>query len=268
MIFRQQVIASTTTDSHGEKFTKQELQNFCAKLPVVVQLNTMHDIGRPASGTITNLKVIQVGGTNDWQIVGDIESEDERLGREFRGFSISITTPIYENPNSLLSLALPFPHYNDLSLLRSLIKINEFDLSKWRKKGATPDNNAILVGLIVLLLKPIWEDVYANVVKPSLVQFGKSVAPIFFSREIPIEFCQKVEFDERLVEFRFLPDSFVQHAIGDDDHLLKAIREGKTLLEANRLLTAKITRLVFKYDRVGRKFYVMRVDFDDGKSVN
>lgn len=268
MIFQQQVIAGTTTDSHGENFTKQELENFCAKLPPIIQLNTMHDMSRPASGTITNLRVIQIGSTNDWQIVGDIESNDERLGREFKGFSISIMTPIYKNTNSILELALSFPDYNDLSLLDSLLGPGKLDVSKWRKKAATPDSSAILIGLVALILKPIWEDVYAKIVKPSLIDFGKSVAPILFSREIAIEFCQQVEFDERLVEFRFLPDGLRQHAIGDDDHLLNAIRKGKNLLEANRLSNAKIIRFVFEYDRVGRKFLVCRVDFSDGTSIN
>ena len=198
------------------------------------------------------------------KLLAILKSEDERLGREFKGFSISIVTPHYENPESHLDLALSFPHYNDPSLLSSLVGLEQFTISKWRKKAATPDNSAILVAFVILILKPVWEDVYENIVKPSLVQFGKAAAKILISREIPLEFCQNVVFDERLIELRFLPDGIIQRATDDEDHLLKAIRESKIILEANRQSVSKVTRLVFRYDQIGRKFSILRTDFDDG----
>lgn len=73
MIYLAQVLAGTTADLHGENFIRHELENFCAKLPDYVPINTMHDIGSPALGIVRNLRVIPVADTSDWQIVGDIE---------------------------------------------------------------------------------------------------------------------------------------------------------------------------------------------------
>ena len=137
MLIKKQVIASTNLDSHGERFTKAELERWAAGAPRRMPIHVMHDMEQPISGVITNISVVPNDSTEEWQIVGDIETDDIRLGVEFKGFSISLFSPIYENPNSKLKIALPYPAYNDATLINSLTKIGEFDISKWRKKADT-----------------------------------------------------------------------------------------------------------------------------------
>ena len=268
MLIKKQVIASTNLDSHGERFTKAELERWAAGAPRRMPIHVMHDMEQPISGVITNISVVPNDSTEEWQIVGDIETDDIRLGVEFKGFSISLFSPIYENPNSKLKIALPYPAYNDATLINSLTKIGEFDISKWRKKADTTTVVAVVLMFAQVVLTPFSEDLYNTYIRSALRSFRKSALGLLGSREIPVELCQRIEFANRIIELRFLPDDNTQPIILDDQLLLSSILQSKELLEEHRFSVRKIARLVFKFDRIGRRFVVLRTEFDDGSNVS
>jgi hypothetical protein len=268
MIIRDQVLASTSLDAHGECFTKAELEEFARELPQQVPLNAMHDFSQPISGTATNLRLLQNKNGADWNLVGDIETNDPRFGELFKGMSISTTSPLFDLPNSVFTLALPFPAYNDQDLVCSLIKTNTISIAKWRRKGLSTEQSTILIASITIFIKPIWEDVYQHVFKPALKGVLASTYACLSQHNIALDFVQNIGFSGRLVEIRILQVQNVGTNLPDDTMLLRILRISDALLLEQPPESSPITQIVFQFDRIGRTFVASRITREDASSTS
>lgn len=85
---KNQILASTNLDSHGEKLTRDQLYSLYESQPVELVINHEHDFGRPPVAIARNLSFQELS-PGEFAIVADIEVHDEDTFRASGGFSMA-----------------------------------------------------------------------------------------------------------------------------------------------------------------------------------
>lgn len=191
---KNQPVASTHMDSHGEQFTLEDLEAIVLSIPAKVPLNVDHDLSLPPCGEMSNFKVVEdPNNSGHHMVICDVQYDDEKSLPNFGGFSWSAIQDSYRNSeNPQFKIYLPLPHYRNQQLIDSILDIDQDLLvGKWIKKSSTP----VTIALIVFVLKPVWDTVYKEVFEEKVKQFLKSLqniwptnTPIDMSFELPIEY--------------------------------------------------------------------------------
>lgn len=253
-------------DSHGERFTKQDLEKFKAQFSDKFQINTMHSLAQPIAGTASNIRIVADPNEHDWNLIADVEVTDERFGIDFKGMSISILTPIFDLQSAEYTLALTYPTYNDTDYVSDLARTKTVSISKWRKKSDGSDQTAILIAMFAFLFTPVWEDTYHALVKPNLLKVLKIILPRLEHRNITLEFLYRIDFEDRVVDVRLLGMQSLLNFTVDDLLLLTVLKESRYLLAGQPEDGPRITQIVFQFDRIGRRFVTSRIDYADATS--
>jgi hypothetical protein len=260
-----QVLASTHLDSQGEKLTKHELEHFVAKSPTKFVLHSNHDITNPILGIAQNLRLVACDDGENWQIVADIETDESEAFRSFGGMSISFLTELHRSETAVFSIALPYPLYNDSNFTSALHSSSGANIMKWRKKGDSLEQVAIIVTLGVFVLGPPWQHFYSKVIAPEIDRLAKSALPQLRAKNLRVEFSQRLKFDNRIVDLRFFADRENQPKLLDNSSLIDAIQQAEELLKSQTANTGQIIQiLIFQYDRIGRRFRLQRVENSNG----
>jgi hypothetical protein len=189
-----QPVASTHTDSQGESFTLETLQIIASSIPPRVPLNNNHDMTLPPCGEMTNFHIIQDPSSPGHHLLCcDVEYDDEKTLPDFKGFSWSALQPTHRNSEIPdFEIYLPYPLYNDKDLNHSILKSNaNLVIGKFIKKAADP----LTIALIALLLKPVWDTTYKQLLEDkvqilitSLKSKWPTSVPIDISFELPIDY--------------------------------------------------------------------------------
>lgn len=87
-VIKEQIIAGTRLDAHGEKIAKETLQELFDQIPEEMVLHQQHDFSRPPIAKAYNKRFVEVPG-GEFVIKVDVEVWDEERMKEMGGFSIA-----------------------------------------------------------------------------------------------------------------------------------------------------------------------------------
>lgn len=107
-IIRGQIIATTSTDLHGDNLSKDELQQLFEQMTDPMIMNQEHDFTKPPICKSYNKQLYQLE-SGEWAIKCDVDIFDEEAFDRYGGFSISFTTCRYTiDPNNEPSIEIRF----------------------------------------------------------------------------------------------------------------------------------------------------------------
>ncbi|WP_143195551.1 hypothetical protein [Archangium sp. Cb G35] len=268
-----QVLASTTEDRQGERYDKEFLEQLVSGMPQRVPLHQRHNLGLPSVGFITNQRVAphpDVPG--EWAILADVEinEDDVNANPDLKGFSWSATVSVARNADvPHFGHFVPFPAYKH-GLLDEILNQDEPVLvGKWLKKELSPNAVSLLVGLMTLILTPIWDQTYKQVVWPHLSRQFDKLRECWWKKGASTDFMQMARLPSGdAVQIIFVParqheeQAFSRDVLDDglqlaNEAAIRQMDEGK--------VTSRI-RLLFN-ERIGR-WKVISIEFMDGSVLH
>lgn len=202
--YRDHILGGTRLDLQGERLPREFFDRLCeAYKNRIMVMYPNHDVSQRPVGRVSNLRVVKSEiDPKEWDLIGDVELEDEASEFDFKGFSIGGAISIRKSETQALRLYLPIEGYKDATLVDELLEDGDLSIDRWIKKGEA-EAVAIFTTAVVLVLKPAWEDFYESVVSPRLHKFFNDHWPKLKSREISLEYLQAVEINGRDVHLRF-----------------------------------------------------------------
>lgn len=264
---KDQILGGTRLDSQGERLDYEDLQGICNTFSGQrIPLHQRHTMAAATLGFIENLRTVESDTVpNEWSLIGDVTISSGTLDDALRGFSISLIKPLIERDDASLMIYLPYPHYNDDALIDQLASDADLKVGKWIKKQADPSTVALFGTTLVFLLKPVWDEIYKELVSPWVKKFLASHLSLLQEKNLTLEHIQLVVYRRHQVEFRFVP------ALGKERHcfaetlLLAGIAAGVDKLEAEpRADNPGAKRLILNYAVSARAYEVTRIEFADG----
>lgn len=262
-----QVIAGTRVDAHAERNTLEMLETFARHhAGKRLALNQQHNLALSSPGHMENLRVIpDHDSPGDWCLVADITYETDALRVPVRGFSISFLEVL--RPSSTVEdfqVFLPYPHYNDSALLDEVFVDGYVSVGRWAKKSAETDTVAIVAGVIVFVLTPLWTDLYQKAFAPRVERFFLEHFPKFAARRITADFVQHLSVESSHVEVHFVPKR------GDELHCFSAGKTTAAMFMVHDYLIAldinhvPVRKMVVIFDEQTDLWRILRVEFTDG----
>lgn len=170
-----QILAGTLVDSQGERNTKEFLLSLCAALSTKTRfpLGQKHDMSLEPVGYIDNFRVVPANKEGkEWNLVGDVYFHDVEIDDALKGFSYSICQDIQgDRSERQISVYVPFPYYNDESLLTDLTSPGSGIVAgAWRKKAAETDTVSLIVSSVLFLAAPAYTNFWNEKVSPLIAK--------------------------------------------------------------------------------------------------
>jgi len=265
--FSNQILGGTRLDSHGEHLPRELLQKLCEKLAGRrLPLHQHHDMARQTLGYIENLHLAPDKNLpGEWSLVGDVMVEAANVDEALKGFSISTTQPIREVQHPDLLLYLPFPIYNDQAFLDTLFEDSTLTVGKLIKKHAELDLWAVFGATIIVLVTPIWDDLYKRKIAPLIERFLRDHLPRLKEKGVRLEHIQPIEHQSQVIELRFIPSPGKEEFCFAPELLQRGISIAIAHLEQDvRFVNPGIERIVLYYDPSTRSYIILRVEYNDG----
>lgn len=175
-VFRNQIVASTKEDLHGEVRSRDFLQELVNSYPPRMPLHQRHDLSLDTVGYIENYRLVEdESSAGHFHIVADITITAGELDSDLRGFSISFLEQMHCNTEQpSLLVYLPHPLYNDHEFIEELIdEFPDILVGKFVKKQFDPTIVGLIGTGIALLLAPEWDIQYKQRIRPALLQLRK-----------------------------------------------------------------------------------------------
>ncbi|MEQ1891803.1 MAG: hypothetical protein ABL998_04610 [Planctomycetota bacterium] len=265
-IIRDQVIASTTLDSHGERTAKETLERLRKKLSPRSRLNRQHDLGAKSPGYIENLRVIpDATHPAEWVLVADVHLESGSLDEAMRGFSYSLTEDITGNHQAGAScIYIPFPHYNDQAFLRELVALDpQLRVGRWIKKALSPDTNALLLVLVGVVLQPLWEDFYRGTIAPRIKSLFKALPRLRAKGMTADLVLLMMGARDETIHVHFTPDYSVEEHSLDFTTIEQGLRAAATEITRRSQDSRTISMISLYYDKAQTRYVISQVRFTD-----
>ncbi len=158
------ILATTNEDSHGEHFSREQLQLLVDTYPGRMPLNAGHDLSKPSVAYVENLRLERDG--DDYRVLGDITSEIPLESTP--GLSISATSILYEPERASVYCYLPYPAYNDACIVEILKAEGDIGVGRLQKKALTGTEIGLIVTLVAVVVGPEWDIQYRQRVRPQL----------------------------------------------------------------------------------------------------
>ncbi len=136
---KEQIVASTNYDLHGDKLGREQLLNLFDQMPDEQILNRHHDLSKPPIGKLYN-KQFKSLNNGEYAIIADIDIYDEQAFSEYGGFSISYTgNRTTLNPDRLPEVDVLYnPLFWDANTLHPLLTLSneslQIDLVELKQK--------------------------------------------------------------------------------------------------------------------------------------
>jgi hypothetical protein len=229
-------LATTEVDAHGEQCDKQFLLDLVASMPTRLPLNQHHDVGRPTVGYMENLRVEPHGP--GWALKVDVAFDGSPPSSG--GLSFSTTRILLPAEEPTFSLFVPYPYYNDQTLLTGLAGDNrDTSIGKWIKKSITPGDISLIVSIISLFISPAWKKTYDERVHPRLADLAASAKAALqgknAGRTVRVDYLQPVSIAEYggHIELYFIPTEHADTALAYGFAVREAIGGGMDLVKAD-----------------------------------
>jgi hypothetical protein len=265
--FLNQILGGTRLDTQGESLPLEALESLCENfLGRRIPLHQKHSMAEPTLGYIENLHLTP--DNNDkgkWSLVGDVYVTHGTLDEALKGFSISLTLPLREVANPDILLYIPFPHYNNAEFVADLSTDPKLTIGKWIKKEADPTALAIFGSVVVLIITPIWDDIYKRKIAPKIYQFLENHFSRIQNAGIGFEHQQILDYESHEIAIRFIPAAGIERYCFDPDLLRAGISYVIDHLKSDsRAKSPGVERIVLKYDIGSRTYTLFRIEYKDG----
>ena len=267
-----QRVASTNRDLHGERFSKEALEKFAAgskRIP----LHQNHDMSKPTIGYIENFRVeSDSSNVGEWVLCANVHYLVKNVDEEaFSGFSISIAEIFAGNQtNPDFEIFFAYPLYNDTNLVDSLAsKFPDAAVGKWQKKGKDSSTHALIISLVGLVLKPIWDDIYKEQIRPQLNRLLGILAHLN-KKDISADYVQGL-FGPRgeSVGAYFIPIRGKENDCFADEKVFAGVRKAHQFLFSDKKslsVGAKTIKLLFNPKT--KSFEIIHIEYADGSDAN
>lgn len=262
-----QTLAGTRIDSQGERNTKEALESFAAlyagrRMP----LNQQHDLSLKSPGYVENMRVVpDAKSPGDWSLVGDVSFDGEALQIPVGGFSISFLEVLRRgNTQDIIHVYLPYPHYNDITLIDEVFEEGFISVGRWAKKAADPALTALVGGVIVFFIKPIWEDLYKTQIAPHVYKFFSGKFKKLREKNISANFVQYVVHNEYEIQVLLIP------ARGKEEHCFGVEKTDAAMQLVHSRLTKQdptaipASKMFLQFDEQSDSYVLYRIEHKDG----
>jgi hypothetical protein len=269
-----QTIGSTHIDSQGEKIPKHILESFTQHKRTPLYQN--HQPEKPSIGYMENFRLVpDPSFEGEWLLKADIYFTQEPMDIEIAlgGFSWSINEPIKEYKASAerhYAVLLPYPYYNDDSLLYELHNADEnLSLERWYKKSADPTKIAVLVSFIGFIVTPIWAKIYDDIIWPKIVKLFESIS-ILKRRGIQrTDFIQICEIKNHQTSLLFIPEANQENECHSKENLKKGIQSVNNYAQNDhRSITPGYHVVKLFWDRRISAYKLFHIEYKDGTANN
>jgi hypothetical protein len=261
-----QPIASTELDLQGEQLSKEELESVLRGIPERTPLNQHHDMSLPTLGFAFNHRIIQhPKDPEHFILVCDITYDDALGSPDLNGFSYSTISKLFSNSKTPdFEIYLPFPHYKDQSLLQKFLQTeNEVAIGKWTKKAANP----WLIALVVIAIRPFWEDTYKELLADKIRKLLRSIKSIW-PDGISINVMFEIPFDAYTPKPSALLFPPTGSGISGIVITRKAVDFALDYCQTDYVLTGKcISKLRIKYIESSSTFEVIGTEYNTGEYI-
>lgn len=266
-IIKNQILASTCLDSQGERNSKDVLESFCAQYAGKrMPMNQQHNLTLTSPGYIENLRVVSdKDSPGEWLLVGDVCYDGELLQDAMGGFSISFLEVIRRGESQdLFHVYLPFPHYKDSELVDELFEDGFVSVGRWAKKAADPATVALIGGIIVFIIKPVWDDLYKTQIAPHIYRFFSKKFCKLREKKIDAQFVQYVQYNNYEIQVLLIPARGSEEksfAIDATTQAMALVHQHLTTLPTDTLMASKV---FLQFDENTNAYKIYRIEHKDG----
>jgi hypothetical protein len=270
-IIKNQIVAGTGMDNHGENYSKDFFEDLLASLPPRLPLHAQHQMSKETSGYLQNFRLVPHEG--EWVVIADVFINEGYSSPDLGGFSFSATQPMAGNLESPLNLVyLPYPAYNDQELIGELLREDpNLMVGKWIKKGLSDLQIGLIASTVCLLIGPEWDIQYKENVRPAINELLTYVSKLR-ARKIPVDLVQQVDFAGKTVQLYFIPERANSDAEAESlkiENFECGYRKAIAALESEpKSFTIGPTRVKLLFDLSVKEFKVVHIQFEDGTDVN
>lgn len=270
-IIRNQIIAGTAEDRHGERYSKEFFQEMIDSLPSRMPLHQQHLMSKQTSGYLENFKIVP--HEDEWVIVADVFISKGSATPNLNGFSFSATKPMSGNiESSLFQIFLPFPHYNNKEIISDLMAGDpDLMVGKWIKKGLNDLEIGLIASAFCLIVSPEWDMQYKQRIRPSIEKLFKYAAKLK-ERNIPVDLVQQVDFKGQTVQLYFIPERKDSSSYAAslkiesfDTGYAKAIN---AMFLEPKCSTIGVTRIKLIFNSDIGEYKIFHIQFADGTDIN
>ena len=263
---KSQVLASTHQDAQGESQTVECLNRLAAlfskngRMP----LHQHHDMTLDSVGHIENFRVIPDGADSEhWVLVGDVSFRDIDIDEALRGFSYSITDQLVGSSKPSAAVFLPYPYYNDTSLLSDLTEGQpDIAAGAWRKKGADPNQISLIIGFVLFIAAPAYTNYWNSTIGPLLSKLRGSLTKVQ-----SVEFCQTLTGPRgETCAAYFIPPRGGSTDLITLSLVVDALERANTFIHADSLARERGVYLV-KLSYYGSRYEIASLQYLDGSVV-
>lgn len=264
---KSQTLAGIRLDSQGERNTKEVLESFAAlyagrRMP----LNQQHDLSLKSPGYVENVRVIpDAVSPGDWSLVGDAYFDGDALEIPVSGFSISFLEVLRRgNTQDIIHVYLPYPYYNDSTLIDEVFEEGFISVGRWAKKAADPTLIALVGGVIVFFVKPIWEDLYKTQIAPHVYKFFSGKFKKLQDKSMSADFIQYVVYNNYEIQVLLIP------ARGKEEHCFSIDKTNAAMelvyaqLTTQDPATIPASKMFLQFDEQSDSFSLYRIEHKDG----
>lgn len=269
-IIKRQILSGTRLDTQGERVPKEALLSFCAQYAGKrMPLNQNHDLRMKSPGFLENLCLVEdAASPGDWSLVGDVYFDAESLEIALGGFSISYLEILKRSvQQDRFCVYLPFPFYNDQKLVAQLFEDGFISVGKWAKKNTDPSTVALICGVVVFIIKPVWEDLYKTQIAPVVYKFFQEKYGVLKASNINVNFVQYVLHFDREIQVLLIPIHGQDEICFDIDHTNQAMLAVHDYLNSIDIGAPRITKLFLHFDLSSSCYVLYRVEHEDGSLI-
>ncbi|WP_210464272.1 hypothetical protein [Vibrio crassostreae] len=269
--FIDQIIAGTSEDLHGEKYSKEFFEELIESAPDRMPLHQHHNMSKGVLGYLENFRLVP--NADEWNVIADIYVTAETVDDSFKGFSFSTTQSMAGNLECPIhNIYLPYPHYNDLDFVDDLVNSDsELMVGKWIKKGLTGLEIGLIATGIAVVVAPEWDIQYRNHVRPALIKLF-SFLPKLKAKDIPVDLVQQVEHGPHLVQLYFTPDRSNEESEAEsfkEKHFIYAYETAmKFLVSDSKSNSVGAQKIKLYFDNKSKSYKVFHIQYLDGTDAS
>lgn len=225
---RDQIIAGTALDSHGERLPFEALQSLFDQLPDPHFMGEAHDLAKTVVARAYNKRLVPID-EEEYAIMVDIDVYNEKVFERNKGFSISYTTPIkhVKDPSKPRDAEILINARNfDPVPFRALFEDDELDtniaIADFKQKAAESIPIIIIMWIGQAVLSGAAWDVLKKIArKTASIAIGEDKTRNQASK---IQILFKMRIDGKNVDGIFSIESDRAHMLEDEEIPLDKVR--------------------------------------------
>lgn len=267
-VYRDQFLAGTNLDSQMERVPLSVLQKFVeAYKDKLMPINKDHDLGNKSVGHVEKIRLEKEKDSEEWSLIGDVYCDGANLETVVGGFSISYLEITNSVESAELAVYLPYPHYNNETLIASIQSNGNVSVGKWVKKALSPEAIGIIGAAVVFFVKPIWDDLYKVKIAPKIYAFFSSKSSELKSKNIGLNLIQSVTIKNKNIQVIFTPIRGKEEFCYGVEFLNDAMKLVSNFLNEESNPCA-VDKIYLYFDSQNTGFKICKIELENGEIIH